>query len=183
MWGRESPVSRFIRKFPHFRPILDSTERRRVESSKCRALLWVCVDVFTGGWTELGWLAQTSPARPSRLLAWSQRKILDFCSEENQRQRRKHVRTVITLPIMMMIIRINKLWCQQRDKPNTEIKNFKELSLSLDNCMWFKPNINTGQRSKNLRGQLKVKLLLFLSVHGSNNDNQYNGSCSENQEM
>ena len=181
MWGRESPVSRFIRKFPHFRPILDSTERRRVESSKCRALLCVCVDVFTGGWTELGWLAQTSPAwPPARLVPEKDSGFLlrrEPASAEKTCEDRDHV------PKMMIIIRINKLWCQQSDKPNTEIKNFKELSLSLNNCMWFKPNINTGQRSKNLRGQLKVKLLLFLSVRGSNNDNQYNGSCSENQEM
>ena len=157
MWGRESPVSRFFRKFPHFRPILDSAERRRVESSKCRALC-LCWRFYR--W--LNWARLAGPDQPGlaacSVLAWSQRKILDFCSEENQRQRRKHVRTVITFPIMMIIIRINKLWCQQSDKPYTEIKkNFTELSLSLNNCMWFKPNTNTGQRSKNLRGQLKVK--------------------------
>ena len=101
----------FFRKFPHLRPILDSAERRRrVESSKCRAeLSSVSVLTFLPV-VELssGWLGPDQPGLAG-LLAWHQRKILDFCSEENQRQERKHVMTVITFPIMMIIIKINKL--------------------------------------------------------------------------
>ena len=114
-WGGGSPPwVDFSGNFHIFTPILDSAERRRrVESSQCPC---ASVDVFCR-W--LNW-ARAGSALPGQagLVAWSQRKILDFCSEQIQRQGRKHVMTVIMSPVMM-IITMNKLWCKQSDTSHT----------------------------------------------------------------
>ena len=117
--------------------------------------LCVCVDVFTAGWTELGW---PRPARPGRLLCARlvAEKDSGFllrrepASAEKTCEDRDHVPNNDDHHQNKQTLMSTKWYTLNRDK-----KNFKELSLSLNNCMWFKPNINTGQRSKN--GQLKVK--------------------------
>ena len=80
----------------------------RVESSKC--LVGSCLPLLTFvPVVELSSDRLGPLPGQAGLVAWSQRKILDFCSEEIQRQGRKHVKIVIMSPIMMIINTMNKL--------------------------------------------------------------------------
>ena len=135
-WEGGSPLRvDFSGNFHIFTPILDSAERRRrVESSKC--LVGSCLPLLTFvPVVELSSDRLGPLPGQAGLVAWSQRKILDFCSEEIQRQGRKHVMIVIMTPIMMIIITMNKLWCKQSDTSHTRttktLKNFHFLWITV----------------------------------------------------
>ena len=70
--GGSPPWVDFSGNFHIFVPSL--TRQRDGGLRAASAGLCVCVDVFTGGWTELGWLAQTSPAWPPALCSPGRRE-------------------------------------------------------------------------------------------------------------
>ena len=124
-WERGSPPRvDFSGNFHIFTPSPALTRQRDggglIAAAGLVGVLCASVDVSAGGWTELRQARPT--AGQAGLVAWSQRKILDFCSEEIQRQGRKHVMIVIMSPTMMIIITMNKLWCKQSDTSHTRTK-------------------------------------------------------------